>query len=151
MIFNHTLEEQVQHSGQLFMLLRSENITLAPTKSYLGYPSLMLLGQRVDSLGMTTAEEKIRAITALKVPSSLRELETFLGLTGWLRSSIPWYAQRAQALQDRTEVSNPVTRKAGQIIRRGSRSLNLAITDILLLSLCPNHLGYISCVSLYSL
>ena len=100
-IFSHTLEEHVQHLGQLFTLLRSKNVSLAPTKSYLGYPSVMLLGQRVDSLGITTAEEKIRAITALKFPGTLRELETFLGLTGWLRSSIPRYAQRAQALQDR--------------------------------------------------
>jgi hypothetical protein len=61
----------------------------------------MLLGQRVDSLGMTTAEEKIRAITALKFPATLRQLETFLGLTGWLRSSIPRYAQTAQPLQNR--------------------------------------------------
>ena len=50
---------------------------------------------------MSTADEKIRAITALRFPGSLRQLETFLGLTGWLRSSIPRYAQRAQPLQDR--------------------------------------------------
>ena len=100
-IFSHTLEEHVQHLGQLFTLLRSKNVSLAPTKSYLGYPSVLLLGQRVDSLGITTAEEKIRAITALKFSSTLRELETFLGLTSWLRASIPRYTQRAQALQDR--------------------------------------------------
>ena len=51
----------------------------------------MLLGQGIDSLGMTTAEENIRVITALKFHSSLRELETFLSLTGWLRASIPRY------------------------------------------------------------
>ena len=59
-VFSHTLEEHVQHLGQLFTLLRSKNVSLAPTKSYLGYPSVMLLGQRVDSLGMTTAEETYR-------------------------------------------------------------------------------------------
>ena len=100
-VFSHTLAEHLENLRQLFMLLRSKGVSLAPAKSYLGYPSVMLLGQRVDSLGMTTAEEKIRAITALRFPGSLRELETFLGLTGWLRSLIPQYAQRAQPLQDR--------------------------------------------------
>ena len=100
-VFSHTLTEHLEHLNQLFSLLRAKNVSLAPTKSFLGYPSVMLLGQRVDSLGMTTAEEKIQAITALKFPRTLRELETFLGLTGWLRSSIPRYAQRAQPLQDR--------------------------------------------------
>ena len=97
-IFSHTLAEHLQHLQQLFLLLRSKGISLAPLKSYLGYPSVMLLGQRVDSLGISTTNEKIRAITALQFPGSLRQLETFLGLTGWLRSSIPHYAQRAQPL-----------------------------------------------------
>ena len=100
-VFSHTLEDHLRYLNELFQLLRSKGVSLAPTKSYLGYPSVTLLGQRVDSLGITTAEEKIQAITALKFPGTLRELETFLGLTGWLRSSIPRYAQRAQPLQDR--------------------------------------------------
>jgi len=100
-VFSHTLEAHLHHLRQLFTLLRSKNVSLAPSKSYLGYPSVLLLGQRVDSLGMTTSEEKIHAITSLRFPATLRELETFLGLTGWLRASIPRYAQRAQALQDR--------------------------------------------------
>ncbi len=31
-VFSHTLEEHVQHLGQLFMLLRPKNVSLAPTK-----------------------------------------------------------------------------------------------------------------------
>ena len=44
-IFSHTLAEHLQHLRQLFLLLRSKGISLAPLKSYLGYPSVMLLGQ----------------------------------------------------------------------------------------------------------
>ena len=100
-VFSRTLEEHVQHLRQLFQLLRKKRASLAPTKSFLGFPSINLLGQRVDSLDMSTSEEKIKAITSLKFPSSLRDLEIFLGLTGWLRNSIPRYAQRAQPLQER--------------------------------------------------
>ena len=100
-IFSRTLEEHVSHLRQLFQLLREKRASLAPTKSFLGFPSVTLLGQRVDSLGMSTSEEKIKAITALRFPASLRDLEIFLGLTGWLRNSIPRYAQRAQPLQER--------------------------------------------------
>lgn len=60
-----------------------------------------MLGQRVDSLGITTSEEKIAAISALRFPQLLRDLERFLGLTGWLRASIPKYAQRSHPLQER--------------------------------------------------
>ena len=74
------------------------------TKSFIGYPSVTILGQRVDGLGMSTSQEKIQAITALKFPETLRDLEIFLGLTGWLRSSIPRYAQLANPLQERKTI-----------------------------------------------
>lgn len=100
-IFSRTLNEHESHLRQLFQLLRKRRASLAPSKSFLRFPSIMLLGQRVDSLGMSTSKEKIKAITALRFPYSLRDLEIFLGLTGWLRNSIPRYAQRAQPLQER--------------------------------------------------
>ena len=100
-IFSRTLKEHESHLRQLFQLLRARRASLSPSKSFLGFPSVILLGQRVDSLGMSTSEDKVRAITALRFPLSLRDLEIFLGLTGWLRNSIPRYAQRAEPLQER--------------------------------------------------
>ena len=90
-VFSRTLAEYISHLRQLFYLLRKKRASLSPTKSFLGFPFVMLLGQRVDSLGISTAEEKIKAITSLRFPSSLRKLEIFLGLTSWLRNSIPRY------------------------------------------------------------
>ena len=52
------------HLRRLFQLLREKRTSLTPTKSFLGFPSVILLGQRVDSLGMSTSEEKVKAITA---------------------------------------------------------------------------------------
>ena len=99
--FSKTLAQHLEHLRQMFSLFRQRRISLNPKKSFLGYPSVILLGQRVDSLGLSTSEEKLAAISSLHFPRTLRELETFLGLTGWLRSSIPRYAQRANALQQR--------------------------------------------------
>lgn len=100
-IFSHTLAEHLNHLRQIFELFRSKRVSLSPTKSFIGYPSVTLLGQRVDGLGMSTSQEKIQAITNLRFPETLRDLEIFLGLTGWLRSSIPRYAQLANPLQER--------------------------------------------------
>ena len=100
-VYNRTLEEHLNHLATIFQLFRDKRVSLAPTKSYLGYPSVILLGQRVDSLGMSTSAEKIAAITSLRFPYTLRDLEIFLGLTGWLRSSVSHYAQRASSLQKR--------------------------------------------------
>ena len=112
-VYSKTLEEHLNHLHQIFSLYRERRVSLSPAKSFLGYPSVVLLGQRVDSLGLSTSEEKIAAISALQFPYSLRDLEIFLGLTGWLRSSIPRYAQRALPLQKRkTELTQKLPKGA---------------------------------------
>lgn len=45
----------------------------------------MILGKIVDSLGMTTSEEKLEAIRKLEFPKTLETLEQMLGFTGSLR------------------------------------------------------------------
>ena len=57
-------------------------IHLKPTKAFLGYPNIQLLGQHVDVLGLTTAQSKIEAITKLEFPKTLHDLEAYLELTG---------------------------------------------------------------------
>ena len=60
---------------------------------------MRLLGQKVDSLGLATAEDKLAAIAKLKFPTTLRQLETYLGLTGWLREYVEHYAKKSEPLQ----------------------------------------------------
>ena len=67
------------------------NIHLSPRKSFLGYPSVHLLGQKVDALGLATAEEKLTAISNLAFPKTLSQLERYLDITGYLRQYIPNY------------------------------------------------------------
>ncbi len=111
-VYSRTLEDHLHHLSQVFALFQGLGISLEPTKSYLGYPSVTLLGQRVDGLGLSTAEEKIRAIANLKFPLTLKELETYLGLTGWLREKVPYYAQITEPLQNRkTNLSRTVSTK----------------------------------------
>ncbi len=83
----------------LFDIFIRYNISIQPTKSYLNYPDVALLGQRVNSLGLSTSEEKLKAVRLLKYPETLGALEYYLGLTGYLRSYIHYYAQLASPLQ----------------------------------------------------
>ena len=100
-VFSKTLEEHVDHLRQVFALFSKYGISINPAKAFLGYPSVQLLGQKVDSLGLYTAEDKLRAISKLRFPSTLSQLEIYLGLTGWLRNYVPHYAALTKPLQDR--------------------------------------------------
>lgn len=83
----------------LFEIFVTYNISIQPTKSFLNYPDIGFLGQRVDSLGLTTAEDKLQAIKLLTYPDTLGVLQYYLCLTGYLRSYIQFYAQLTKPLQ----------------------------------------------------
>ena len=100
-IHSRSLKEHLVYLRQLFDFFRSKRVSLVASKFYLKYSSIILLGQRVDSLNITTIEKKIAAIISLIFLASLKKLKTFLDLTDWLRSFIERYAQRVNALQKR--------------------------------------------------
>ena len=107
-IFSETLEEHISHLRQVFALFRAVGVILKAIKSFIGYPNVQLLGQRVDSFGLSTPSERLQAISRLMFPRTLAALETYLGMTGYLRNYIAWYAQIARPLQDRkTELLKP--------------------------------------------
>ncbi len=63
-------------------MLRENNISVKPTKTFLVYPTIQLLGQKVTSLSLLISEEKLKAISKLKFPLNLRQLEIYLSRTG---------------------------------------------------------------------
>ena len=100
-IYSRTLDEHIQHLRQVFTAFDELNLTVSGKKSFIGYPSIELLGQRVDGFGVYTSEQKLSAIAKLNFPTTVKDLERYLGLTGWLRNYIPYYAALAEPLQKR--------------------------------------------------
>ncbi|KAK4865001.1 hypothetical protein LT330_001624 [Penicillium expansum] len=100
-VCSRTLAEYILHLRHLLQRLQDYGIRLEPKKAYLGFPEVALLGQRVDALGLSTPEEKLKAIADLQFPDTLKKLETYIGMTGDLRYIIPNYAQKVEPLQQR--------------------------------------------------
>lgn len=82
----------------LFEIFVAYNIFIKPTKIFLNYPDVRLLGQEVNTLSMTTAKKKLNAIRLLQYPLTVGILEYYLGLTGYFHSYIHYYAQLAEPL-----------------------------------------------------
>ena len=126
-IFSRTLEEYIKHLRAIFGIMQKQNIALSPSKAFLGYRSLKLLGQRVDSLSMITHEDKTEAILALVFLKNLQHLEKYLGTTGWLRNYILAYAVIIHPLQERkTRLYRQVTTKG---FRRKFHAVTLKVSD----------------------
>ncbi|KAJ5789125.1 uncharacterized protein N7518_006136 [Penicillium psychrosexuale] len=98
-VISDTFDEHTEHLTFILGVLEKHGISLEPKKAYVPFPEVSLLGQRVDALGMTTPEDKIKAIAGLEFPRTLRQLETYLGMTGALRQYVPHYAKKSEPLQ----------------------------------------------------
>jgi hypothetical protein len=57
------------------------------------------LGHLVDALGMSTTEERVAAFKNVEFPTTLKALETYIGMTGWLRPYLPSYAHVVEPMQ----------------------------------------------------
>lgn len=53
----------------------------------------------VNSLGLSTSEEKLKVVCLLKYPETLGALKYYLDLIGYLKSYIHYYAQLVSLLQ----------------------------------------------------
>lgn len=76
---------------------------------------MILLGFKVDCLGLYNTEDRIQAVRDLKFPETLQQLERFIGFTGFLRHLIPRYSHRVDALQRRKTAMLAEARKSGKL------------------------------------
>jgi hypothetical protein len=97
-IFSKSFDDHLNHLDQVFKAVAETGITLATTKCHFAYQSLLLLGQKVSRLGLSTHMEKVSAILNLDIPKNTHDLQIFLGMMVYFSSYIPFYAWIAAPL-----------------------------------------------------
>ena len=90
-IFSKSFEDHLIHIELVLKAVEDAKITLSPGKCHFGYQSLMLLGQKVSRLGLSTHKGKVDAILQLDDPKSVHNLQIFLGMMVYFSSYIPFY------------------------------------------------------------
>ena len=88
----------LNHLDQVFEVVAETGITLATTKCHFAYQSLLLLGQKVSHLGLSTHMEKVSVILNLDIPKNTHDLQIFLGMMVYFSSYIPFYTWIAAPL-----------------------------------------------------
>ena len=151
-IFSKTFAEHLLHVELVLDALQQAGLTLEETKCHFCYESLELLGHHVSRLGLATMEEKVRAITELPFPKTIKKAMEVLGMFNYYRSFIKWFAWIAAPLYDglkkpsdiadeskfdlksrarmhgrRTFPDTPETRKAFELLKRALASAPVLI------------------------
>jgi predicted aspartyl protease len=97
-IFSNSFEQHLEHLEQVLKTLGEANLTLKPTKCKLFRDQLVFLGFKVSEKGISVDEDKTKAILEFPVPRNLKQLRSYLGVTGFYRKFIKDYAKIANPL-----------------------------------------------------
>ena len=100
-------EDHLDTLRELFTRLAKAQLTIKPTKCYLGGTSIEFLGHKVDRGELKPMEDNVEKITEAPRPLTKTQVRSFLGLTGYYREFVPNYAAIASPLSDLTKKGQP--------------------------------------------
>ena len=67
-VYSRTFEDHLKHVDQVLKVIADSGLTLSPPKCHLGYQSIIVLGHKVLRLGLSTHQEKLKAVWELEAP-----------------------------------------------------------------------------------
>jgi hypothetical protein len=97
-VYSRTFEDHLRHVDLVLQAIAASGLTLSPPKCHLGYRSIVVLGNKVSRLGLSTHHEKLKAIWELDAPKDRKTLETFLGMAVYFAAYIPYFSWIATPL-----------------------------------------------------
>ena len=91
-VYSHSFDEHLKHVDSVLSIIAKAGLTLSPLKCHIGYCSIIVLGNKVSRLGLSTRQEKLKAMWELKAPKDKKRLELFLGLAVYFSAYIPYFS-----------------------------------------------------------
>src|SRR5271156_4614008 len=97
-VYSKSFEEHLRHVDNVLGAIAKSGLTLSPPKCHLGYRDIVVLGNKVSRLGLSTHAEKLKAVWKLEAPKTKKLLETFVGLAVYFATYIPFFSWMATPL-----------------------------------------------------
>jgi hypothetical protein len=91
LVFSRTREEHTRHVHDVIRRLRDAGLQIDMNKSEFYTKKTKYLGLIISTEGMSMDKDKITAITAWQTPTSIKELQQFLGFANFYRRFIQGY------------------------------------------------------------
>ena len=131
--FNHHME--VLES--VFERLASANLSARPSKCYIAYSSLEVLGHIVGTDRLSPNPDKIEVIKNAHRPTTKKQVRSFIGMAEFYRKFVPNFSDIASPLTDLTKKGQPNQVRWEAIHERAFSSLKNALVKAPVLKL-PN-------------
>ena len=102
-VYSRTLADHQQHLRLVFDKIRQHNIRLKLRKCVFASYKVEYLGSIIQNDTISPNPSKIQAVSEFPEPKTRKEVQRFLGLTGYFRNFIPSYTEIAHPLQKLTK------------------------------------------------
>ena len=113
LVHARTMEELVDTLMNVFSLLRQHGLKLNKKKCQFGVTEVEFLGHIVNSNGLRVSPERIESLLGIQLPTTIKELRSFLGATNYVRDFLDGYSV----------IAKPLYEMLGSSKLRGSRPL----------------------------
>ena len=125
-IFSQTYEEHLNRLESIFKRLQTAGLKLKPSKCKFFRRSIKYLGHIVSSDGVGTDPDKTSSIEEWPIPTTVKQVQSFLGFVGYYRRFIKGFSKIAKPLHaiTRGEIVNPKTKKRKDNFHWGEEQQN---------------------------
>ncbi|XP_048503129.1 uncharacterized protein LOC125498867 [Beta vulgaris subsp. vulgaris] len=106
LVYSSSMDLHWKHLEAVFQLMTHHHLFAKPSKCAFAVPKVEYLGHFISAAGVSTDPSKIDAIQKWPTPTTVKELRSFLGLSGYYRKFVRNYAV----------ISKPLT----QLLKKGS-------------------------------
>ncbi len=90
----------MEHLSQFFQVLQDNGLTINPSKCVFAAPTVKFLGHMVSETGFTPFPKHVAAIQEFPPPSTVKQLQQFLGMINFYRRFLPKIAATLRPLTD---------------------------------------------------
>lgn len=108
-VFSSTWTQHLADMRDVFERVKRANLTIRPSKCFVGFQEVPLLGHVVGNGKVRPQEAKVSAVKDFPIPKT--KVRAFLGLVGYYRRFIPKFSSVAAPLSDLTKKN-----KANQVV-----------------------------------
>jgi hypothetical protein len=98
LVYSKTMEDHVFHVGQVLQILQDHKLYAKMSKCIFGVDEINYLGHFISDQGVRTDPFQLEAMSKWPIPTTIKSLRGFLGLTGYSRKFIRGYGVIAAPL-----------------------------------------------------